>query len=168
MSALNTTEYINGHLEIRREDRQRKDMRLEHLKRAKICFYSSVTCLNVNTEHEHLGQRHRENQSLFCRQHDDSVTIDVVYLYQRLLVEQFSHVMESPCEDTTTLWDNVINSLNLWPHPAIVGLKRTVLVQISCHFPRTNALIRTRPKCSLAQSRKIAQLCQWIKPSNII
>lgn len=56
LSALNTTEYMNGHLEIRRED-----MSLEHLKRAKICFCSSVTCLNVNTEHEHLGQRQRKS-----------------------------------------------------------------------------------------------------------
>lgn len=57
--------------------------------------------VNVKTEHEHLGQRHRENQSLFCLQHNDSVTIGIVYLYQGLLVEQLSNVVESPCEDTT-------------------------------------------------------------------
>lgn len=36
--------------------------------------------MNVKTEHEHLGQRQREDQSLFCRQHNDSVTIEIVYL----------------------------------------------------------------------------------------
>lgn len=71
------------------------------LKRAKLCFCSSVTRLNVKPKHEHLGQRQRENQSLFCRQHNDSVTIERVYLCQGLMVEQFSDVMESPCEDTT-------------------------------------------------------------------
>lgn len=69
--------------------------------KSKTMFCSCVTCLNVKTELEHLGQRRRENQSLFCRRHDDSVTIEIVYLYQGLLVEQFSDVMESPCEDTT-------------------------------------------------------------------
>ncbi|KAF3690341.1 hypothetical protein EXN66_Car006013 [Channa argus] len=31
----------------------------------------------------------------------DSVAIEMVYLYQGLLVEQHSGVMESPCADTT-------------------------------------------------------------------
>lgn len=57
--------------------------------------------MNVKTEHEHLGQRHLENQSLFCRQHNDCVTIGIVYLYQGLLVGQLSGVTESPCEDAT-------------------------------------------------------------------
>lgn len=60
-----------------------------------------MTRLNVKTEHEHLDQRHRENQSLFCRQQDDSVTIEIVYLYHGPLVEQLSDVMESPCEEKT-------------------------------------------------------------------
>lgn len=59
---------------------------LELLKRAKQCFCSSVTCLNVNSEHEPLGQRHGENQSLYCLRYDDSVTIEIVYLYQGQLV----------------------------------------------------------------------------------
>lgn len=66
-------------------------------------------------EHEDLDQRHRENQSLFRRQCNDSVTIEIVYLYQGLLVEQFSDDMESPCKGTTE--ETVITSENLIVSP---------------------------------------------------
>lgn len=55
-------------------------------------------CQDTNTS---TLTKDRENQSLFCRQRNDSVTIEIVYLYQGLLVEQFSDIMESPCEGTT-------------------------------------------------------------------
>lgn len=93
-------------LEIRTEEARGGTCESE----AKPRFCSSVTPLNVKTEHGHLGQRHGENQSLFCRRRDGSVTIEIVYLYRGLSVERFSDVMESPCEDGTE--DTVLVGMN--------------------------------------------------------
>lgn len=74
-----------------------------------LFFCDASECQDTNTSTLTID---KENQSLFCRQHDDSVTIEIVYLYQGLLVEQFSDVMESPCEGTAeeTMLDTFITS----------------------------------------------------------
>lgn len=42
-----------------------------------------------------------KNQSLFCRQRDDCYHRNSLFISRALLVEQFSDVMESPCEEKT-------------------------------------------------------------------
>lgn len=52
---------------VRAEGRERTRLVSTGVKRAKLFICSSVTRLNVNAEHERLGQRCAENQSLFRR-----------------------------------------------------------------------------------------------------